>query len=295
MASPLFPDLSWNDCLRPDWRVAPRVRALVSTRNGGRSAAPYGRWSAAGGDAPGGLNLGRHTGDEPADVEANRARLLALTGQPRAAWLEQVHGTKVVRADAVLARAAELTADPAADPVTDAAAGVVRADASVTDVPGAVCVVMVADCMPVLFCDPDGRAVGAAHAGWRGLVAGIIEDTAQQVATLAGIEASRLRVYLGPAIGPAAFEVGADVEAAFAEAATPAEREASARAFVAIDGAPGKYHADLYVLARLRAARLGITEVAGGGACTFTDRERYYSYRRDRVTGRMAAMIWLDA
>lgn len=287
MASPLLPELSWNDCLRPDWRVAPRVRALVSTRNGGLSAVPYGRWSAAGGDAPGGLNLGRHTGDEPAAVEANRARLLALTGQPRAAWLEQVHGTEVVRADAVLARAAELTADPAT--------AVVRADASVTDVPGAVCVVMVADCMPVLFCDPEGRAVGAAHAGWRGLVAGIIEDTARQVAALAGIEASRLRVYLGPAIGPTAFEVGADVEAAFTEAATPTEREASARAFVAIDGSPGKYHADLYALARLRAARLGITEVAGGGACTVTERERYYSYRRDRVTGRMAAMIWLDA
>ncbi|WP_070106728.1 peptidoglycan editing factor PgeF [Burkholderia plantarii] len=293
MANPLLPELSWNDCLRPDWRVAPRVRALVSTRNGGVSAAPYGRWSAAGGDAPGGLNLGRHTGDEPAAVEANRARLLALTGQPRAAWLEQVHGTEVVRADAVLARAAEWSADPTADPVADAA--VVRADASVTDVPGAVCVVMVADCMPVLFCDPDGRAVGAAHAGWRGLVAGIVEETARQVAALAGIEASRLRVYLGPAIGPAAFEVGADVEAAFAEAATPAEREASTRAFVAIDAAPGKYHADLYALARLRAARLGITEVAGGGACTVTERERYYSYRRDRVTGRMAAMIWIDA
>lgn len=276
----ILPELSWDDCLQPGWRVSPRVRALVTTRNGGVSVAPYGRWSAAGGDAPGGLNLGFRAGDDPEAVAVNRARLLALAGRPRAAWLEQVHATTVVRADAVLAGA------PDAPPV--------RADASVTDVPGAVCVVMVADCMPVLFCDEAGRAVGAAHAGWRGLVGGIVEKTAAEVAALAGVDASRLQVYLGPAIGPAAFEVGEDVHAAFADAAAPGERDATARAFVAIAGAPGKYHADLYALARLRAARLGIAQPVGGGACTLTERERFFSYRRDRVTGRMSAMIWID-
>lgn len=280
MLTTMLPELSWDDCLQPAWRVAPRVRALVTTRNGGVSMAPYGRWSEAGGDAPGGLNLGFRAEDDPDAVAANRARLLALTGQPRAAWLEQVHATTIVRADAVLA------GGPDAPPV--------RADASVTDVPGAVCVVMVADCMPVLFCDEAGRAVGAAHAGWRGLVGGIVERTAAQVAELAGVEASRLHAYLGPAIGPAAFEVGEDVHAAFADAATADERDATVRAFVAIDGAPGKYHADLYTLARLRAARLGIAQLTGGDACTLTERARFYSYRRDRVTGRMSAMIWID-
>ncbi|MEX3629234.1 MAG: peptidoglycan editing factor PgeF [Burkholderia sp.] len=282
MTSITLPELSLDDCLQPDWQVAPRVRALVSTRNGGVSAAPYGRWSAGQGDAPGGMNLGRHTGDDPAAVEANRARLLALAGLLRAAWLEQAHGAEVVRADAVLA-AGSASADAP-----------VRADASVTDVPGAVCVVMVADCLPVLFCDAAGRAVGAAHAGWRGLVAGILERTASQVAALAGVEASGLHAWLGPAIGPCAFEVGADVQAAFADAATPDEREATTQAFVAIDGAAGKHHADLYALARLRLARLGITRATGGAACTVTERQRYYSYRRDRVTGRMAAMIWIN-
>ncbi|MEX3582295.1 MAG: peptidoglycan editing factor PgeF [Burkholderia sp.] len=281
MTTITLPELSLDDCLQPDWRVAPRVGALVSTRNGGVSAAPYGRWSTGQGDAPGGMNLGRHTCDDPAAVEANRVSLLALAGQPCVAWLEQVHGTEVVRADAVLA-AGSASADAP-----------VRADASVTDVPGAVCVVMVADCLPVLFCDTAGRAVGAAHAGWRGLVKGILERTAAQVAALAGVEASGLHAWLGPAIGPRAFEVGTDVQTAFADAATPDEREATARAFVAIDGAAGKHHADLYALARLRLARLDITQVAGGVACTVTERQRYYSYRRDRITGRMAAMIWI--
>ncbi len=278
--STTLPGLSWNDCLQPGWRVAPRVRALITTRNGGVSAAPYGRWSAAGGDAPGGLNLGLRAGDEPAAVEANRARMHALTGCARMAWLEQVHATEVVDAEAVLAAQAGATA--------------VRADASVTATPGTVCVVMVADCMPVLICDEAGRAVGAAHAGWRGLVGGIVERTAQRVAALAGGEASSLHVHLGPAIGPSAFEVGEDVRAAYAQAALPHEHAATARAFTAIDGAPGKYLADLYALARLRTARLGIARVTGGDACTLTERERFFSYRRDRVTGRMAAMIWID-
>jgi YfiH family protein len=272
------PSLTLAACLQPEWRVSPRVRALVTTRNGGVSEPPYGRW-ADGVERPGGMNLGLHTGDDPAAVAANRARLLALAGVP-AAWLEQVHGDEIVRADDVIAR-------------TAAGAAPVRADASVTGVPGAACVVMVADCMPVLLCDAAGRAVGAAHAGWRGLVAGIVEKTAQCVADIAGGNVEALHAYLGPAIGPHAFEVGADVRDAFMTAADAAQRAATAHAFVPRADAPGKYFADLYALARLRLAGIGIASITGGNACTVTQRERFYSFRRDRVTGRMAAMIWL--
>ncbi|KWK50535.1 hypothetical protein WT81_34140 [Burkholderia stagnalis] len=271
--------LTWQDCVQPDWQVSPRVRALVTTRAGGVSEGPYGRWH-DGGAQPGGMNLGLHTGDDPAHVAENRARLLALAGQPRAAWLEQVHGARIVRADEVIA------ADP------DAAAPV-RADASVTDRANAVCVVMVADCLPVLLCDAQRRAVGAAHAGWRGLAAGIVEDTAAQVAALAGGASDSLHAFLGPAIGPDAFEVGADVRDAFLDTAPQSEHDETRRAFAAIEGAPGKFLADLHALARLRLARAGVSRVSGGGACTVTEPSRFYSYRRDRVTGRMAAAIWL--
>jgi YfiH family protein len=169
-----------------------------------------------------------------------------------------------------------------------------RADASVTDRPGTVCVVMVADCMPVLFCDEAGRAVGAAHAGWRGLAAGIVEQTAQRVAELAGVEVGALHAYLGPSIGPDAFEVGADVRDAFMNGVGAAQRDATANAFVEHPRNPGKYLADLPALARLRLQRLGVTRIVGGDLCTVTQRERFYSYRRDRETGRMAALIWLD-
>jgi YfiH family protein len=152
---------------------------------------------------------------------------------------------------------------------------------------------MVADCMPVLLCDPEGGAVGAAHAGWRGLAAGVVEKTAQRVAELAGTNVRTLHAYLGPSIGPSAFEVGGDVRDAFMDAAEGAERAPSSDAFVARTDVPGKYWADLPALARLRLARLGIVAVTGGDACTVTERERFYSYRRDRVTGRMAALIWL--
>lgn len=271
--------LTWQDCVQPDWQVSPRVRALITTRNGGVSEGPYGRWR-DGAALPGGMNLGLHTGDDPAHVAENRARLLALAGQPNAAWLEQVHGAQIVRADEVIAAA-------------PAAAAPVRADASLTDRAGAVCVVMVADCLPVLLCDAQGRAVGAAHAGWRGLAAGIVEQTAARVATLAGGDARELHAFLGPAIGPRAFEVGADVRDAFLDTAPQSEHDETRRAFVALDGAPGKFLADLYALARLRLARAGVAHVSGGTACTVAERERYYSYRRDRVTGRMAAAIWL--
>lgn len=267
------PPLTQADCLRPAWDVSPRVRALVTTRAGGVSLPPYGRW-AGNRETAGGMNLGLHTGDDPLHVECNRARLLSLAGV-RAAWLDQIHGDAVVRADEV----------PLDAPV--------RADASVTAVPGVACLVMVADCLPVLLCDAAGRAVGAAHAGWRGLAAGIVEKTARRVADLAQCAPDSLHAYLGPAIGPTMFEVGDDVRDAFLAGAAPAEHAATKGAFVARAGASGKHLADLYVLARLRLARLGVTHVTGGDACTMTDRERFYSYRRDRVTGRMAALVWL--
>ncbi|WMY09919.1 peptidoglycan editing factor PgeF [Paraburkholderia phenoliruptrix] len=275
-----LPELTFADVVQPAWNVAPRVRALVTTRNGGVSAPPFGRWH-DGADEPGGLNLGMKSGDDPAAVAANRARLLALAGLSEAAWLAQVHGARIVGAQAALREAQASGAPP-------------QADASVTDRAGVACVVMVADCMPVLICDEAGRAVGAAHAGWRGLAAGIIEQTAARVAELAGGDASALRAYLGPCIGPQSFEVGPDVRDAFLHAAGAGERDATASAFVAHPRNAGKYLADLPALARLRLQRLGVTRIAGGDLCTVTDRERFYSYRRDRETGRMAALIWLD-
>ncbi|MBB5496197.1 peptidoglycan editing factor PgeF [Paraburkholderia sp. MM5384-R2] len=275
-----LPELGFADVVQPAWNVSPRVRALVTTRDGGVSDAPFGRWR-DGADQPGGLNLGMKTGDDPAAVASNRARLVALAGVREAAWLEQIHGAGIVRAEDVIAHAREHGA-PA------------RADASVTDGAGIACVVMVADCMPVLLCDEAGRAVGAAHAGWRGLAAGIVEQTAARVAALAGVRASELHAYLGPSIGPTAFEVGADVRDAFMTGADDAQRDATAQAFVAHPANAGKYLADLPALARLRLQRLGLTRISGGDLCTVTLRERFYSYRRDRETGRMAALIWID-
>ncbi|MFT4066845.1 peptidoglycan editing factor PgeF [Paraburkholderia sp.] len=275
-----LPELNFADVVQPAWNVSPRVHALVTTRNGGVSDAPFGRWH-DGVDHPGGLNLGMKTGDDPAVVASNRARLLGLAGVRDAAWLEQIHGAGIVRAEDALAHLREQGRPT-------------RADASVTDRAGIACVVMVADCMPVLLCDEAGRAVGAAHAGWRGLAAGIVEQTAQRVAALAGVEASALHAYLGPSIGPGAFEVGSDVLDAFMDGVEGAQRDATAHAFVAHPSNPGKYLADLPALARLRLQRLGVTRVSGGDLCTVTLRERFYSYRRDRDTGRMAALIWLD-
>lgn len=271
--------LTANDVLRPEWPVSPRVRALVTTRNGGVSLPPFGTWR-DGVEGPGGLNLGRKSGDDPAHVETNRARLMKLTARDEAAWLSQVHGATVVNADDVLAAAKHN------EPL-------LQADASVTDRTGTVCVVMIADCMPVLLCDPQGRAVGAAHAGWRGLASGVVENTAQRVAALAGTDMSVLHAYLGPCIGPQTFEVGPDVRDAFMKGVGGAQRDAVANAFVEHPLNAGKYLANLPRLARLRLAEIGVTNVVGGDHCTFTEQERFYSYRRDRETGRMAALIWL--
>jgi polyphenol oxidase len=236
----------------PDWHLPPGVRALQTTRLGGVSAAP---WQS--------LNLGDHVGDDPARVAANRSLLSAqLPALP--CWLKQVHGTSVFDADT-------------------GTAGVPEADAAVARTAGRVCVVMTADCLPVLLCDRAGSVVAAAHAGWRGLRAGVLEAS---VAAMKVAPAS-LTAWLGPAIGPQSFEVGAEVREAFV-----ADDPAASQAFVA--GTDGRYLADLYLLARQRLLRVGVTEIHGGGSCTLRDPERYFSYRRDGVTGRMATLIWRE-
>lgn len=243
--------LARSDLLVPDWPAPAGVRACVTTRAGGVSQAPFDT-----------LNLGEHVGDDPAAVAENRRRLQALLGC-RPAWLTQVHGVAVVEADPVQ---------------------VAEADASWTATPGVACTAMTADCLPVLFCDRAGTRVAAAHAGWRGLAAGVLEAT---VAAL-GCPAGEVLVWLGPAIGPQAFEVGAEVREAFV-----AQHGEAAAAFVPSVNA-GRCMADLYRLARIRLAAIGVTAVYGGGLCTFGDAERFYSYRRASRTGRLASLIWLE-
>ncbi|MGE8395895.1 peptidoglycan editing factor PgeF [Pseudomonas sp. BIGb0427] len=237
--------------LFPDWPAPARVRACVTTRSGGVSLPPYESF-----------NLGDHVGDAPAAVAENRRRLTAEFGiQP--AWLKQVHG--VVVADA----------DPGV---------IAEADASYSDAPGIACTVMTADCLPVLFCDRAGTRVAAAHAGWRGLANGVLEATLKRLA----LPPEEVLVWLGPAIGPQAFEVGLEVRDAF----TTVHPE-TAQAFV--PGAqPGKLMADIYQLARLRLAARGVNAVYGGGLCTVSD-PRFYSYRRTPQGGRFASLVWLAA
>ena len=238
--------------LTADWPAPARVRTLVTTRDGGVSLAPYAS-----------LNLGQHVGDDPAAVAENRARLRAcLPAEPF--WLNQVHGIGVQEA---CADAPDVPPD---------------ADAGFTRQPGVVCAVMTADCLPVLLTDRSGSVVAAAHAGWRGLCNGIIEATIARMA----VPANDILAWLGPAIGPDAFEVGPEVRAAFM-----AHDPTAASAFAAIPD--GKYLADIYLLARQRLNACGVTDVHGGDACTVTERERYFSYRRDGRTGRMASLIWL--
>jgi YfiH family protein len=249
------------DCLYPEWDAPPQVGALSTTRLGGVSAGPY-----EDGHGGGGLNLGAHVGDDSAHVEQNRRLLQALT-PARPAWLSQVHGTEVVDA-------AELLQAGAAP----------QADASIAVGSGVACAILTADCLPVLLCDAAGAVVGAAHAGWRGLAGGVLEHT---VARMRAAGAGELLAWLGPAIGPARFEVGEDVLQAFAA------REPRARAaFQPIPARPGKYLADIYALARMRLEAAGVERIHGGGLCTVGDR-RFYSYRRDGVTGRMASLIWI--
>ncbi|MET3131406.1 YfiH family protein [Oxalobacteraceae bacterium GrIS 1.11] len=256
--------------LTPHWPDAPAgIGALTSLRGGGVSPAPYG--DGAGG---GGLNLGTHVGDELENVRRNRYLLQGvLPAEP--AWLTQVHGS------AVLETAGVVAASRAEAP---------QADASFTAARSAVCAVLTADCLPVLLCDAHGKVVAAAHAGWRGLAGGVLQQT---VAAMRHAGAGEILAWLGPAIGPQQFEVGADVLQAFLDGAQDAPQMRLVKdAFAPLPGCPGKYLADIYALARIALRRDGVLRVAGGEFCTVTDAARFYSYRRDGVTGRQASLIW---
>ena len=242
------------DWIVPDWAAPPNVCAFVTTRQGGVSRGPYAT-----------MNLGRSGRDDPGALAANQRRFESFLPAPPLA-LRQVHGVAV----------AHLHGDDAAAPV---------ADAVVTREPGVVCSILTADCLPVVFAARSGNAVGVAHAGWRGLAAGVIEATIDALSGL-GAPAGDLVAWLGPAIGPSAFEVGADVHSAFCD------RDAAAIACFA-PHRPGKWLADLDGLARLRLARAGVVSVGGGGLCTYRDATRFFSYRREPDSGRMATAVWL--
>ena len=246
--------------IQPDWPAPDNVRALFTTRIGGVSRGPYGV-PPLGRD---GMNIGLKSGDDIADVVANRNVLRAcLPADPR--WLNQVHGGAVV--DAAQTESCE------------------AADASFTDTPNVVCVVSVADCMPVFLADTFGHCVGVAHAGWRGLAAGVIQAAAKSMRERVGDAGAELIAYLGPAIGPRHFEVGPEVLDAMQTQLPDAGRAFSLHS-------PGKHRADLFALGRQALAQVGVTSVYGGYDCTFSDPERFYSFRRDRATGRHAALIW---
>lgn len=239
--------------LSPQWPQPESVRSCSTTRLGGVSQPPYAS-----------MNLGTHVSDSPEHVATNRQRLIELAMLPAVPhWLEQVHGTDVAR----------LTQD------TDHS--VIRGDAAYTDQPGVVCAVMSADCLPVLFCSSAGDEVAAAHAGWRGLNAGVLENT------LAAFRAKpqEIMVWLGPAIGPRQFEVGGEVKEAFV-ASDP-------QAVSAFTPFHNKYLADIYQLARLRLQAAGVSQIYGGDRCTVSEPEYFFSYRRDGITGRLASLIWL--
>ena len=250
--------------IHPDWLIpawtAPGVGALMTTRHGGVSAAPFD-----------GFNLRHQIGDAPDAVARNQASLARATGATPV-YLNQVHGARVVRLD-------PSDAVPGA-PVHDA-------DASVTTLPGIACTVQVADCLPVLFAAPGGRAVGAAHAGWRGLAAGVLEATLREVCEAAGCGPAQVQAWLGACIGPERFEVGADVLEALADSPQGASRRF-------VPQAHGKWLADLPQLARDRLLAAGVQAVQGGGWCTVSEASRFFSFRRDRVTGRMAAVVWIE-
>nr|WP_297403898.1 peptidoglycan editing factor PgeF [uncultured Marinobacter sp.] len=241
----------------PEWTAPRSVGAAYSIRIGGVSKSP---WAS--------LNLGDHVGDDAQAVAENRRRLARGIGLPAEsiAWLNQVHGTRVV----------EVTRQNLA--------GLPDADASFTREPGVACAILTADCLPVVLCDREGTVVGAAHAGWRSLCGGVLENLVDAMA----VAGEDLQAWMGPAIGPGSFEVGPEVRAAFLE-----EDLAAERAFSAADARPGHYFADIYELARQRLVRAGVRSVTGGGFCTVDDDARFYSYRRDGQTGRMATLVWL--
>jgi YfiH family protein len=237
--------------LAPEWEAPATVRAACTLRSGGVSAAPFAS-----------LNLASGVGDEPAAVAENRRRArvaLALPAEPL--WLQQIHGTEVLAADG------------------NAAPG--PADAAVTRRDDRVLAIMVADCMPVLLASEDGAVIGAAHAGWRGLAAGVLEAT---IAAM-DVEPRGLHAWLGPAIGPKHFEVGDEVRTQFLAGDAGAEAGFTANT-------RGRWQCDLALLARQRLARLGVTRISAAERCTYADEANCYSYRRDGQTGRMAALIW---
>ena len=269
--------------IRPDWPAPAVVRALITTRHDGVSAAPFD-----------GFNLGTHVGDDPGAVQSNRMRLRQhLPAEPR--WMEQVHGVQCLHLGSTAPAPASQSALP-------------QGDAAVTRDAGVVCAVLSADCLPVLLCATDGSAVGVAHAGWRGLAGGVIESALQGLSAL-GTPASQVMAWLGPAISGARFEVGAEVRAAFLDRASedagafvqyrpqdatqPNATQPGATQPGATQPGGEKYLANLYALARARLRRAGVAQVYGGGFCTYMDRQRFFSYRREGRTGRMASLIWL--
>ena len=243
--------------IEPQWPAPASIMALCTTRGGGCSSAPYRSF-----------NLAAHVGDVPGSVDSNRGLLqAALPARTAVQWLSQVHGITAARA----------TGEPASP----------EADACYSFQPGIACAVLTADCLPVLFCSRDGNAVAAAHAGWRGLLAGVLESTVEALAQDPG----QIMAWLGPAIGPRAFEVGPEVREAYLSAADRATEAPTAACFRSHPTHDGHCFADLYALARMRLHALGTTQVYGGGLCTFTDARRFFSYRRDGQTGRMASLI----
>lgn len=247
--------------ITPAWPAPANIRAAISTRLGGVSEAPYAS-----------LNLGLHVGDNPDAVAVNRRRLcnaLGLALEPQ--WLEQVHGAKVIKA---------------------ASDGLVRtADGSYSNQPGQACLVMTADCLPILLCDQQGSQVAALHCGWRSLAKGIVGRGVQKFSAPAG----DLLAYLGPAISQPHFEVGIDVLEAFFKAARNAIHQEQIAAAFKPGNRPLHFYGDIYALARAELHALGVNAVYGGDYCTFADESRFYSYRRDKVTGRMASLIWRQA
>ncbi|MBF0784309.1 peptidoglycan editing factor PgeF [Muribacter muris] len=238
----------------PNWSVPAHIHALTTTRSGGVSQAPFES-----------LNVGEHVNDDPLAVRQNRTLLqnaLKLPNPP--VYLTQTHSTQVL----TLPHQAEQS---------------LEADAVYTDQPNQVCLVMTADCLPALFCSEDGTEIAAAHAGWRGLCDGVLEATAAKFRCLP----HQIRVWLGPAIGATAFQVGQDVIGQFCAVDPQANS-----AFVPDQCASGKFLGDLYQIARQRLQRLGITQISGGDYCTYTDSKRFFSYRRENMTGRMATLIW---
>ena len=251
--------------LAADWPAPATIRAGTTLRGEpglGASAAPFHH-----------LNLGAHCGDDPGAVAGNRARLQALLSLPQEpVWLRQVHGTGVLQIDAASGPVVASNDDLRPE-----------ADAAVTRMASVVLAILTADCLPVLFCAADGSEIGAAHAGWRGLAAGALEATVAAMQT----PAHRLLAWLGPAAGPQAYEVGAEVRDAFL-----AQDGAADGAFVA--SRPGHWHVDLFALARQRLLRAGVRQVYGGGLCTLSDPRRFFSHRRDGRSGRMASLIWIQ-